>query len=287
MTTLRALAILGLLVGVAHSPTAVSAAEPGSPACKRELAATQKKMQESIALMDSTQGAQAPQKCEAISRHMTLTDEIRESFARCKPADVRSEAVRDADDVIEATRVAYNKWCPPRPGMVRVNMVEVTHVTRNQLPKPLAAVHRCGEGPMYMTNQRFDLGRLFVLGCPGNPNPTPEEVKARNARPELLKKEQAYAYIVRDRDGDDPRRLSFSILGVDGRETIVDRLFPDRTVPGDKRDEISSFWEPATEGVCRVHAVWRVADGKANLVLWQEATDCSGRTEFKTVLDRR
>jgi hypothetical protein len=30
-----------------------------------------------------------------------------------------------------------------------------------------------------------------------------------------------------------------------------------------------------------------VADGKANLVLWQQAADCSGRPEFKTVLDRR
>jgi hypothetical protein len=43
-----------------------------------------------------------------------------------------------------------------------------------------------------------------------------------------------------------------------------------------------------TEGVCRVHVVWRVADTKASLVLWQEARDCgSTPTQFKTVLDRR
>jgi hypothetical protein len=43
-----------------------------------------------------------------------------------------------------------------------------------------------------------------------------------------------------------------------------------------------------TEGVCRVHVVWRVTDAKASLVLWQEARDCSKTpTEFKTVLDRR
>jgi hypothetical protein len=102
-----------------------------------------------------------------------------------------------------------------------------------------------------------------------------------------LRKEQAYVYLARDTDGDDPHRLSFPILGIDGREMSVDQLFAERTLPGDKRDEISSYWEPATEGVCRVHAVWRVTDGKANLVLWQQAADCSGRPEFKTILDRR
>jgi hypothetical protein len=125
-------------------------------------------MRESIALLDSVTDAPAPRKCEAYSRHLTLAGEIRESFARCKTADVRAEAVRDADDVIDATRAAYNKWCPPRPGMIRVNMIEVKRITRDQLAKPLAAVHRCGEGPMYSTNERFDLGRLIVLGCPGN-----------------------------------------------------------------------------------------------------------------------
>jgi hypothetical protein len=37
-----------------------------------------------------------------------------------------------------------------------------------------------------------------------------------------------------------------------------------------------------------VHAIWRVADGKAALVFWGEAADCSSnRPDFKTVLDRR
>jgi hypothetical protein len=288
MTSLRLLATLAVLLGVVDAPA--FAAEPGSPACKRELVATQNKMQESLALLDSVQNAPAPQKCEAYSRHLTLAGEIRESFARCKPADVRSESVRDADDVVDATRDAYNKWCPPRPGMVRVHMTEVTHIMRDQLPKPLAAVHRCGEGPegpMTTFNERFDLGRLVVLGCPGNPNPTAEEAATRNIRSELLKKEQAYVYITRDMDGDDPRRLRFPILAADGRETVIDQLLPGRILPGDKRDEILAFWEPASDSVCRIRAVWRVADAKANLVLWQEATDCSGRAEFKTVLDRR
>jgi len=290
MIRLRMLAPAGVLLLCFSLPTLAHSAVPGSPACKRELEVTQKKMRESLALVSFGQDTPQPQKCEALSRHLTLANEIRESFARCKTRDARAESVGNADDVIDATRVTYNKLCPPRPGLVRVNMIEVKHVTRDQLPKPLAAVHRCSEGaegPMYSTNERFELGRLVVLGCAGNPNATVEEARARNARPELLKKEQAYLYITRDMDGDDPHRLSFPILGIDGREARVDQLFADRVVPGEKRDEISSFWEPMTEGVCRVHAVWRVADAKANLVLWQEATDCSGRTEFKTVLDRR
>jgi hypothetical protein len=285
MISPRLLATLGVLLGVVYE--SALAAEPGSPACKRELVTTQKKMQESLALLDSVQNAPAPRKCEAYSRHLTLAGEIRESFARCKPADVRSESVRDADDVIDATREAYIKSCPLRPGMVRVRITEVTHIMRDQLPKSLAAVHHCGEGPMTTFNERFDLGRLVVLGCPGNPDPTAEAAATRNIRSELMKKEQAYVYITRDMDGDDPRRLRFPILAADGRETMIDQLLPERILPGDKRDEILAFWEPASDSVCRIRAVWRVTDAKANLVLWQEATDCSGHTEFKTVLDRR
>ncbi len=94
-------------------------------------------------------------------------------------------------------------------------------------------------------------------------------------------------YLTRDRDGDDPRRLTFPIFTADGREATTDLLFASRASIGEKLDLISSFWEAAKEGVCRVHAVWRVTDGKANLVLWREAADCVGRVEFKTVLDRR
>ncbi len=53
--------------------------------------------------------------------------------------------MRDADEVIEASLQALNKWCPSRPGMVRVRMTMVEHVTRDKLPKSLAAVHRFTE----------------------------------------------------------------------------------------------------------------------------------------------
>jgi hypothetical protein len=216
-----------------------------------------------------------------------LANEIRESFARCEEPNSRTQAVRTADEVIDATQKAYEKWCPTRPGMVRVRMTMVTHVTREQLPKPLAAVHRCSDdAPMYSTNERFDLGRLVMLGCPGNPNPTAEQANARNARLELLQNEQLAVYLTRDRDGDDPRQLTFPIFTADGREATTDLLITGRASIGEKFDLISSFWESFKEGVCRVHAVWRVTDGKANLVLWQEAADCV-HPEFKTVLDRR
>ena len=271
------------------APRSAAAIEQGSAACKRELQVARKKMDDSLALIASVQDAPALEKCKAYSRGLDLVGEIRESFARCEQPKARSEAVRDADEVFDATQKAYEKWCPTRPGMVRVRMTEVTRVTREKLSKPLAAVHKCAvDGSMYSTNERFDLGRLVVLGCPGNPNPTAADVKARNAHAELLKKEQAALYLTRDRDGDDPRRLTFPILAADGSETTTGLLFAERIFIGDKLDLISSFWEPAKEGVCRIHAVWRVADGKAQLVLWQELADCASRpAEYKTVLDRR
>ena len=45
------------------------------------------------------------------------------------------------------------------------------------------------------------------------------------------------------------------------------------------------FYEPVLFG--RVVDLLSNARNKSVEVLWQEATDCSGRTEFKTVLDRR
>ncbi len=272
------------------APEPASAIELGSAACKSELQAMHKKMQESLNLIDSVKEAPAGAKCPAYAAARDIAEEIRESAARCEPQQVRTNAVRNADDVIEAISTSYGKWCPPRPGMVRVKMTMVERITRDKLPKPLAAVHRCvGDADtMYSTNERFDLGRLIMLGCPGYPNPTAEQIKTRNAKAELLRQEQVEIYVTRDRDGDDPRRLIFPILTADGREATTDTLFASRNHIGGKLDQITAYWEPAKEGVCRVHAVWRVADGKANLVLWQEASNCSkGLGDFKTVLDRR
>jgi hypothetical protein len=141
---------------------------------------------------------------------------------------------------------------------------------------------------MFSTNQRFDLGRLVALSCPGNAKPTAAQMQSRNASADMLRMEQAHVYITRDRDGDDPRRLTFPILDADGHETTTDLLLAERVFIGDKPDLISMFWDPAKSGVCRVHAIWRVSDGKAALVFWGEAADCaSNRPDFKTVLDRR
>ncbi|HEX5212654.1 MAG TPA: hypothetical protein VFW22_13090 [Pseudolabrys sp.] len=290
MPKLIAIVLVAATCGVLGASQAL-AIEVGSAACKRELRATQKLMQESAALVDSGMKASGAERCTALSRHLDLAETIRESFARCEEPKVRTSAVRDADEVIEASHQAYNRWCPARPGMVRVRMTMVETVTRDKLPKSLAAVHRCAEDgvPMFSTNERFDLGRLIALGCPGNANPAPDEIKARNAKADLLRREQAMYYVTRDRDGDDPRRLTFPILDAEGHEAMTDRLFASRVSIGEKPDLISSFWEPAKDGVCRVHAIWRVADGKAALVFWGEATDCApgAKTEFKTVIDRR
>jgi hypothetical protein len=140
---------------------------------------------------------------------------------------------------------------------------------------------------MFSVNERFDLGRLVMLGCPGDANPSEAQIKARNTKADLLRKEQAALYVTRDKDGDDPRRLSFPILNADGQEATTDLLLAERSHVGNKLDLIESYWEPAKEGVCRIHAVWRVADAKARLILWQEAADCSkGVGDMKTVLER-
>lgn len=282
--------VAALAAAVCLAAPDASAIEVGSAACKREMQATQKMMQDSAALVDSGMNASGAERCKALSEHLRLAQRIRESFARCEEPKQRTGAVRDADEVIEASYQAYNKWCLPRPGLVRVKGLFVASVTRDKLPKPLAAVHDCGKdgAPMFFTNERFDLGRLMGIGCPGNPSPTADEIKARNATADLLSREQVMYYVTRDSDGDDPRRLTFPIFDADGHESATDRLFATRVFVGEKLDLISSFWEPAKDGVCRVHATWRVVDGKAALVYWGEAADCTnGKTEFKTVLDRR
>ncbi len=279
-----------LLPGLVLAPRAASAAEPGSPACQRELQDMRKKMRESLLVIDSVKDAPAPAKCPAYSAASEMAEEIRETAARCQDPTSRTSAVRDADDVIDAINTTYKKFCPPRPGMVYVKMTMVTRVTRDQLPKPLAALHRCvdDDDTMFSTNERFDLGRLFVLGCPGEKNPAPEHIKARNASPDMLKKEQARVYFARDKAGDDPHLLTFPILTADGREATTDLMLADRLFIGDKLDLISMVWDPAKDGVCRVRAIWRVTDAKPALVLWEEAADCSGsKPAFKAVLDKR
>ena len=271
-------------------PHSVDAIEVGSAACKREMQAAQQLMLESAAVVDNGMKASGAERCKALSRQIDLAERIRESFARCEEPKERTSSVRDADEVIEASLQAFNKWCPSRPGMVRVRMTMVERVTRDRLPKPLAAAHHCaGDGaPMFSTNQRFDLGRLVVLGCAGESNPTAEQMKARNASADMLRMEQAHVYLTRDRDGDDPRRLDFPFLDADGHESTTDTLIAERVFIGDKPDLISMFWEPAKPGVCRVHAIWRVTNAKAALVFWGEAADCSSnKPDFKTVLDRR
>ncbi|HZT28028.1 MAG TPA: hypothetical protein VFA57_20245 [Pseudolabrys sp.] len=267
------------------------AAEPGSAACKAELQATHKKMRESVNVLDSTRSAPAAARCAALSAARELAEDIRESTARCEPPEQRKNAVRDADDVIDAIDTTYQKTCPARPGLVRVRATWVEHITREKLPKALAVLHRCvtDDESMFFTDQRFDLGRLIVLGCPRIADPSPYEVNARNAAPDMLKLEQAHVYVARDKEGDDARAVVFPIFTADGRESTTDLVPAERVFIGETRDLISMYWTPGKPGVCRAHAVWRVSDAKANLVLWQEAADCSAgaKTTFTTVLDRR
>lgn len=282
---MRRLAVLmSILLSV---PPAAEAAEPGSAACKRELRGAQAKTQQSLSLLDGLEDLTPAQRCRNVSRHLDLSHEIRESYARCDLPATRDAAVDNADIVIAASETAYDKWCPPRPGHVRVRMIEVTRVSPARLPKPLRAIHRCADAPIYSINERFAAGRLVVLGCPGEAAPTPDELRARNASAASLKKEQAAVYLTRDRDGTDPHRLTFPILAADGSPATTSLLLAGSSGPGDALNEISSFWEPAKDGICRVHAVWRVTRRQAELVLWEEARQCADRPDFQPVIDRR
>ena len=135
-------------------------------------------MQESAAVVDSGMKASGAARCKTLLQQIDLAERIRESFARCEEPKERTSSVRDADEVIEASLQALNKWCPSRPGMVRVRMTMVEHVT------------------------------------------------------------------------------------------TTDLLLAERVFIGDKPDLILMFWDPAKSGVCGVHAIWRVSDGKAALVFW-------------------
>jgi hypothetical protein len=54
------------------------------------MQAAQQMMQESAALVDSGMKASGVERCKALSQHMALTEQIRESFARCEQPKARA-----------------------------------------------------------------------------------------------------------------------------------------------------------------------------------------------------
>lgn len=288
------LAVAALLITLAAvlnlASTTPALAQPGTPACKRELAANQKRMQQSLLIVKTAANAPLKLKCDAFYKHLDLVSQMRESFGRCEPDATHAATLRDVDDVIDETGRTIDKLCPPSPGMSRVNAYFINRVAQENLPKAIRAAHRCETPPrMTFINEPFENGRIMLLGCMGQDNATEAESRARNASAKALADEQVALYLTLDSTGRGAKRLALPVRMPDGQEADIDLLPSSGTSP-QGRDRIIGNWAPADSSVCRIHAEWNVIGGKAKLVLWQEVVDCSkrgGALEFRTILDRR
>ena len=116
---------------------APAAAQPGTPACKRELADAQKKMDQSLALVSTTVKMAPKDRCPTYFKAQELVSEIRRNFERCAPDAEHARALRNVDDVDEALDTSINKNCPPSPGMIRINAIFIKRLDAKDLPKGL------------------------------------------------------------------------------------------------------------------------------------------------------
>ncbi|MES1155156.1 MAG: hypothetical protein ABUL48_01875 [Pseudorhodoplanes sp.] len=264
-------------------------AQPGTAACKRELAVVQTKMKQSLALVTTANSLGPKERCANYFKAQEIVGEIRGGVERCEPDDSHASALRNVDEVDDELGKTVNKHCPPSPGMFRINAIFIKRLPKNELPKAIAAAHTCETLPRAVfTNEPFENGRVMLVGCKGKENASADETTARNAAPKALAEEQVAIYLTRDSDGRGAKRLTLPILLADGREGTTD-LIPAEASSPQSRDRLVGNWAPAKDGVCRIHAEWKVTAGKPSLVLWQELADCSraGPPAFKTILDKR
>jgi hypothetical protein len=284
MKTALSLSILGLLLAAAPAQAGTLA----TPACKRDLAQTQKSLDAALARIGNLSALPQEEKCAAIANQGDAARAAREVWSRCNTGEEHDRRISDADDVIEEVRKTYNRVCPPRNGMIRVVMTETRRIAARELPPPLAAVHQCDTAPiMSFMNEPFDGGRIMLAGCLGKDDVSAEERKGLNAAATALAGEQVRVYLTLDSTGRSPTRLWFPIFTGDGNQTKVGTLPQQGTMPIG-RNAVVANWAPDDPAICRVHAEWRIKERKAELVLWQELTDCkTSPPPFKTIVDRR
>jgi hypothetical protein len=141
---------------------------------------------------------------------------------------------------------------------------------------------------MSFIDEPFENGRIMLAGCNGKENASAQDQVARNVSAKALADEQTAIYLAMDSSGRGARRLTLPILLADGREAVTD-LVPAAGTSPQARNRLAGNWAPAQDGVCRIHAEWKITGGRPDLVLWQELADCSkpGPPAFKTILDRR
>jgi hypothetical protein len=264
-------------------------AQPGTAACKRELTATNAKMKQSLQLVTDARSMAPKERCAAYFKAQELVTDIRTGFERCEPDASHAHALRNVDEVEAELDKTVNRVCPPSPGMIRINAIYIKRLDAKDLPKGLRPAHTCATSPrMSFIDEPFVNGRVMIAGCDGKDNASAQDQAARNVSPAALAAEQAAVYLAMDSSGRGARRLTLPILLADGREATTD-LIPAAGTSPQSRDRLAGNWAPAKDGVCRIHAEWKIADGKANLILWQELAECIPGTPpaFKTILDRR
>jgi len=289
MKHVPALLLIAAVAGSLALPA--TAGTLSTPACKRDLARTWNSLDAALARLKGLASMPQEQKCAAIANQRETAIAAREVFARCHTGQEHAESLRNVDEVLDGVRQTYNRVCPPRPGLVRVNMVMTQRITPEEMPQPVRNLHTCDmEGRISFMNEPFDDGRIMLAGCRGAAA-SEAEVKRRNVSAAAASGDQVRVYLTLDASGRGARQLSFPVRSADGGEATVDALPEAGTMPTG-RNAIVANWAPATSDVCRIHAEWRVdpeGAGKASLVLWQEALDCpsTGAPEFRTVLDRR
>jgi hypothetical protein len=283
MKTALSLFILGLLL-----TAPCRAGTLATPACKRDLAQTQKSLDAALARIGHLDTLPQEEKCAAISNQGDAARAAREVWSRCHTGEEHDRSISDADDVLDEVTKTYNRVCPPRNGMVRVHMMAVERVAPRELPPRLAAAHQCDTAPtISFMNEPFDGGRIMLAGCLGRNDVSAEERKGLNASGLELASEQIRVYLTLDATGRGATRLWFPIFTADGNQMKVGTLPQSGTMPTG-RNSVVANWKPDDPAICRVHAEWRVKERKAELVLWQELADCATRPpQFKTIVDRR
>lgn len=284
----RALAATGLAGAFILFATAAFA-QPGTAACKRELVAVQAKMKQSLSLITAANSLPAKARCENYFKAQGMVTEIRGGIERCEPDASHADALGNVDAVEDELDKTVNRACPPSHGMIRINAIFIKRIGANELPKGVAALHGC-ETPArtVFIDEPFENGRIMLAGCQGKENASAQDSAVCNIAPKALADEQAAIYLALDSSGRGARRLTLPILLPDGREGTTD-LIPAQGASPQSRDRLAGNWAPAQDGVCRIHAEWKITGGKPALVLWQELAECGkpGAPAFKTILDRR
>jgi hypothetical protein len=278
-----------VLAALALIAVAAPCRAEGTPACRRELDQILKERMASLPRLRALDSMPQQEKCSTISAQGELERKAREVFARCMNGAEHDRYIADTDQNLDEVRTTYNRICPPRDGMVRVNMMALTRVAARELPPGLAAAHKCDtDDKMAFMNEPFAGGRIMLAGCAGHAGASPQEQRARNARAAALADEQVRVYLTLDSSGRGAQLLRFPIFTGDGSELAVATLPQQGTMPNG-RDSVVANWAPADPAICRIHAEWRIKERKAELVLWQELADCKapGPPAFKTIVDRR